>query len=501
MRLILSFLLTIIVSSIIAQHPNLVPHSFQITNETEVKIQYDPHNVNSDARSSMEIHPELAARFQFILDSCYNETGAVGVSASVNIPDGIWNGVQGEASIERAVEKTDIFGVGSVTKTITSAAIFKLQEADLLSLDDAIVDWIPNIGDYTFIDPSAKIYQLLQHTSGIFDYTSHPSFADSIYGGDFTRVWTPTEILEKFLDAPVFITGQSWAYSNTNYLLLGLIIESAAGVPYHEYVRSAILEPIGLTDIRLFPYEQIASEHAHIYVDLMNDGSIDDIDAAGVDYESIFSSAWAAGAYTASAEDITTFAKLLYSGQILNQSSMDQLFGEYPLGGNAGYGMGVIIYSDAEGNPYLYGHNGAIFYSSNVFYFPAKDLAISLLANSNNVNANITINYLSDMIQACIDFVPSTTSKEKTITVEGIKIMPNPSSESINIRYNLLRNTELDIFVTDASGKRVSQIATGLHFAGANEIRWDAVEQLSNGIYFLEIVGEGVLETKVFVKE
>jgi len=488
----------LILNPLFGQVLNSPPNSCTIPLKLDLNIPF--YHDNIDARSSLEIHPELAERFQTILDSCASETGAIGLSASVNIPDGIWNGVNGEASVKRALEVTDIFGIGSVTKTITSAAIFKLQEANVLTLDDAVIDWIPNIGDYTFIDPNAKIYQLLQHTSGIFDYTTHPSYGDSIYGGDFTRIWTPTEVLEKFLEEPTFITGQSWGYSNTNYLLLGLIIESASGQAYHEFVRSEILEPNGLTGIRLFPYEQISSEYAHIYVDLMNDGTMDDIDAAGINYEAIFSSAWAAGAYTASAEDITTFAKLLYSGQILNEDSMDQLYGEYPLGNSTGYGMGVIIYSDAEGNPYLYGHNGAIFYSSNVYYFPAKDLSISLLANSNNVNSNITVPYLLEMIQSCIDFVPSTTNTEDVLILDDIKVMPNPASDFMKINYTLERNTDLDIFVTDATGRVVSRISSGKHFTGTNEINWTGVSELADGIYFMEFVGEGFLRTKVFVK-
>ena len=499
MRFLSLLIFLSILGNAFAQNQDLSPHPFKMMDGSDIQLNSNKTNTD-EATRSVEIHPELAERFQFILDSCAIETGAIGLSASVNIPDGIWNGVNGEASEGRAVEVTDIFGIGSVTKTITSAAIFKLQEAKILTLDDAVIDWIPNIGDYTFIDPNAKIYQLLQHTSGIFDYTTHPSYPDSIYGGDFTRIWTPTELLEKFLDEPTFITGQNWGYSNTNYLLLGLIIESASGQAYHQYVRTEILDPIGLTDIRLFPYEQIASDYAHIYVDLMNDGTIDDIDAAGIDYEAIFSAAWAAGAYTASAEDITTFAKLLYSGQILSDDSMNQLFGEYPLGGNAGYGMGVIIYSDDESNPYLYGHNGAIFYSSNVYYFPAKDLSVSILANSNNVNANITVPYLLEMIQSCIDFVPSTTDTKHVLAVDHIKVFPNPALDFLNIKYTLERNSDLEIFVTDASGKVVSKISSGMHSAGTNEIKWDGVSDLSNGIYFLEFVGSGVVNTKVFLK-
>ena len=104
------------------------------------------------------------------------------------------------------------------------------------------------------------------------------------------------------------------------------------------------------------------------------------------------------------------------------------------------------------------------------------------------------------MIQSCIDFVPSTTNTEDVLILDDIKVMPNPASDFMKINYTLERNTDLDIFVTDATGRVVSRISSGKHFTGTNEINWTGVSELADGIYFMEFVGEGFLRTKVFVK-
>ncbi len=468
---------------------------------SQVKI-IDPLKTIKSSPFAGDLDPELEAQLQAIVDSCRSTTNAAGISAALITPDGNWAGTNGMASMDVPVKPSDIFGVGSVSKILTAAAIFKLQDDEQLNINDEVSDWIPSIMDYEFIDPSINIYNLLQHTSGIFNYTEHPNFADSIYSSDFTRVWTPIEILEDFLAEPLFTNGQSWSYSNTNYILLGLIIEAASGQSYHQYIRDQLLSPNDLDGIALFPYENITSDYAHIFIDLDNDGNVDDIDAAGIDYQSIFSSAWAAGAYTSSAEDIATFARLLYSGKLLSEEAMMDMYGQYPLNNQVSYGMGVIIVNDEEGNSILYGHNGAIFYSSNVFYFPAKDIAVSLLANSGNVNADITYPYMLDIIEACINFVP-TSDKNVPIQINEINLYPNPTSDYLNIEYTLIKKSEVEIHVIDQMGKIIETISSAKNQAmGKQSIEWKGVNALAAGLYYLDFKVEGKKSySKIFIKE
>lgn len=413
-------------------------------------------------------------------------------------PEGTWTSAIGLASMDAPALPSNIYGIGSVTKTITATAIFKLQEAGMLTIDDQVVDWIPDVAKYNFIEPNIRVYQLLQHTSGIYNYTNHENFVDSVFAVNLDRVWEPEELLSNFLNLSLFEPGTNWSYSNTNYILLGMIVEAASGMPYHEYVRTAILEPIGLESMALFPQENRTDDHAHIFVDFGNDGIMDDVDAAGVTYESIFSSAWAAGAYTSTSADITTFMRELMRGNILSDSSMESMLAPFPLG-NIGYGMGVIVFFDPEGNPFLYGHNGAIIYSTNSFYLPAKDIAVSIISNSQNVNAELTFPYLQEMMAACINFVP--TSVEEHFTFKEIQISPNPVSEVVNISYELKNKTSLEIWVNDISGKRLYKLQDVGQGSGSHFIQWSGVQQLEAGLYLIEFVENGRSQSKLFIKK
>jgi len=111
-----------------------------------------------------------------------------------------------------------VFPVGSVSKTITSACIVSMVDEGLLSLNDTIGTWISG---YPQIDGNITVYQLLNHTSGIYNFTAHPNYGSTI-NNTLGTTYTMTDMLDNFLDDPYFDAGEGWEYSNTNYLLADL---------------------------------------------------------------------------------------------------------------------------------------------------------------------------------------------------------------------------------------------------------------------------------------
>lgn len=216
----------------------------------------------------------LARRLQNVIETERTSWNQHGISAAVIIPGrGRWTGVDGESSAGVPITTDMPFGAGSVTKTFTSALILQLAEEGKLSLGDSLHRWLPA---HANIDSTITIRRLLNHTSGIYNFSDNPEWGDSISTNP-TRIWKPEEIVGYFTKEPSFAPGRSWGYSNTNYLLLGMIAEKAGGSRLAEAFRNRFLAPLELHSIVLAPDEEITGELAHPWSDPTGDGEPDDI--------------------------------------------------------------------------------------------------------------------------------------------------------------------------------------------------------------------------------
>ena len=279
---------------------------------------------------------------QSILDKYYQDLGVKGLSAAVLLDDGrVWKGTAGYSYIDNAdtvfMQPHMSLGIGSVSKIVTAATVLKLTEEGLLDLDDEIGEYIDVFAN---VNPNASIEEVLKHTSGIFSYTEHPAFNDSL-GADITRHWQPEEVLENFINTPYFPPGFGWYYSNTNYLILGMIIENITGQNYHDVVQQKIFSALDSSYFRLLPQQQTATELAHVYVDVNGDGNSDDVTAL-MPLTAFYSTAWSSGAYMATPTDLVHFLQTLFTGGILENSSINAMQTTYNLGNGLGYGLGII---------------------------------------------------------------------------------------------------------------------------------------------------------------
>ncbi|MEP7237743.1 MAG: serine hydrolase [Ferruginibacter sp.] len=279
-----------------------------------------------------------------------------GMSAAVYIPgQGTWTGVTGISSTGNPITTGMRMGIASNTKLFVSTIMLKLAEDHILSLDDKLSTWLPA---YTNINPNIKIRQLLNHTSGVSDPLFVSPWMDTINLNP-TRVFTPTEVLS-WVGPPTFPVGTSWSYSNINYVLAGMIAQNATGFHISRLIRDSILTPLNMTNTYYDVEEPVGGVIAHRWWNTIdyNDTSRVGLNTAGGACGSLFSTA----------TEMTQWYNALFNGQIINQSSLNELTNFIGTGNPlTQYGLGL---SRDNTQGYIYwGHGGSTWgYRSKMVY-------------------------------------------------------------------------------------------------------------------------------------
>ncbi|MBN1561852.1 serine hydrolase [candidate division KSB1 bacterium] len=307
----------------------------------------------------------------------------IGASAAITMPaKGTWFGVYGMSDPERGrrIRSDMLFDIGSNTKTFIAAQILLLAEQGLLTLEDPLSKWLPSFPN---IESTTTIRQLLNHTSGISDFSNeNPAWGDSI-SADLDRFWTPEYSLA-FVLAPNFRPGNGWSYSNTNYILAGMIIKQATGADkVSTILRQHILDPLGLDYTFLDIEESLLGELACGW--LHDDETGEWYNFSQLARTAIYSSLWTCGAMVSNSADMVKWTKALYGGQLLSQASLHEMFTLVPFTDpvTRGYGLGTMkrVWFDEE----LWLHGGdTMSYGSQAAYYPVRDVAIVVLLNERN---------------------------------------------------------------------------------------------------------------------
>lgn len=225
-----------------------------------------------------------------------------------------------------------LYRVGSVTKTYVSATVLTLEREGKLALSDAVAKYVDGFPELE----SVTIEQLLKHTSGLFNFTEDPDFKT------LRRTKrSPRAVVEKALaTAPYFEPGKGWHYSNTNFTLLGMIIEKASGQKVSAAIRARVLAPAKLART-FFDGEETLPEKL-----------VPGFDAATRDVTNAEdpSEPWAAGAMVASVGDVATYHHALFGGGLLDATSQAELVAApAPVDRtHVRYGLGVFLLDDKE---------------------------------------------------------------------------------------------------------------------------------------------------------
>jgi D-alanyl-D-alanine carboxypeptidase len=288
-----------------------------------------------------------------------------------------------------------LFAIGSITKNVVAALVFQLAEEGILSLDDPLHKWLPA---YPHIDSAIPIRQLLAHTSGIFMFWDNPNLWEDLIKYR-EKVFTPEEVLT-YLDEPHFPPGQGFRYSNTNYLLLAMIVTRATGSTLSAEFRKRFWEPMGLRNTYLSMEEQIPDNLAHVWGDnFENDGSNRDLTyLPRASHESI--TYGSSGIFT-TPEDLSRWCKALFEGRVLKKISMDQMLDFQ----QEGYGLGIhLISKNIANGQRAYGHGGGnIGTSTYMVYLP--DFAVSIAVSINSHHGECPDRILQDIIEIVADHV------------------------------------------------------------------------------------------------
>ncbi len=331
----------------------------------------------------------------FIQSQVYSEGGdpegaTPGLVLYVESPQGQYWKAAGVSNIESGtpMQPDDILEIGSNSKSFTIVVLMQLQEEGLLSFDDLLSDWLP---EYAAEIPNGEVitlFQLANHTSGIWDY------GDAIIGeaannpDQLEESYTPQELIQYAIDngAPDFAPGEGWNYSNTGYILLGLIAESASGQSLSELYQERIFEPLGLDSAVLIegvPQEGELTTQGYWWTE---DGTRLNTTNWNV------SQGWAAGGNAMTAEDLAVYLKALASGELFQDlASLEQMkaFNDdslYEVG--ASYGLGIMDF----GNGYI-GHEGQTAgFQSLMYTNPESQVTVIGLTNSAEYSAYAFLN-------------------------------------------------------------------------------------------------------------
>lgn len=279
----------------------------------------------------------------------------------------VYNKSFGYANMENksAFSGEEFFQIGSVTKQFTAAVILKLEEEGKLSVNDKLTKYFPQ---YPAWD-SITIHHLLNHTSGLFNYTNVSRFMQE----EVEKHQTRESIIKLFSNRRLmFSPGSNYAYSNSGYMLLGYIIEDVSGLSYDKAVRKYIFDKLGMAhsgfDFRAVPENKRATGYMYLKNDTASRAPIVDSTVSG-----------AAGCIYTNVYDLEKWANGLLEGKVVGKSSLEKMFTP----GKSSYGYGIIIDS-------IYGksrlvHGGGIHgFNAHLEIYPNEGILIILLSNVNS---------------------------------------------------------------------------------------------------------------------
>ena len=321
-------------------------------------------------------------RLQNILDKKIAMHGARGVSASVIFSDGkIWTGTSGLSHDTVKIKPDMLFAVGSVTKNVVSALVLKLCEDKILSLNDPLLKWLP---DYQYIDNKITIRQLLNHTSGIYMFWENQKIWDDLKN-DRTKSWTPEEVLS-YIKEPDFGAGEGWRYSNTNYLLLGMIIKKATSSDLSTLFRKYFWESLQIDNVFVIEKDSMPNNLAHVYGDDFVFGN-EESDLTFEPRTSHETIGFASSGIFTTAESLARWSHALFEGEVLNEHSMKEMlqFVEFnPVSNMSAYGLGVQLFEKriSHGKKAI-GHGGGnIGTTTYMVHLPDYHISIVVMVNA-----------------------------------------------------------------------------------------------------------------------
>lgn len=266
------------------------------------------------------------------------------------------------------------FRVASISKMFVAAMVMQLVDEGSVDLDAPLSTYVPD----AVVGGDVPVRLLLRHRSGLVSYMDDEAFlADQAAEPD--RVFTPDELLGYTTDTPAGEPDVEWVYMNTNFILLGQLVEALDGTDLQSALQARITEPLGLAATQyeiggVAPLDDVAGPWA--YDPYLGDPA--------TPYASVASGMWAAGAVVSTPPDIHAFLAALVGGELISDASFAAMTDP---GQDGGYGLGIEILGFPSGTTY-YGHRGeTIGYRSFAGIDPASGDTVIVLTNNSDLDA------------------------------------------------------------------------------------------------------------------
>ena len=330
----------------------------------------------------------LKQKLQLKLDEWHKAGRFPGATLGVALANGESFGLAvgySDRDAKTAMKPNDRMLAGSVGKTFAAATALQLVKEGKIHLDDKVEKYLGGESWFSRL-PNAKeitVRQLMSHTSGLVRYEFKDQFTHDLTTNPEKR-WQPAELVAYLLDEkPPFPAGQGWDYSDTNYIVLGMIIEKVTGKKFYDESNRRLIKPLKLTNtipqdgLRLAGVVQGYAGPNNPF------GGKDEMIQSGKfvinpQFE------WTGGGYASTAEDLARWAKMIYEGKAFSADLLSQVLDGVPapmLGRETRYGLGVIIRKTAAGTSY--GHSGFFpGYMTDMMYFPEQKIAVAVQVNT-----------------------------------------------------------------------------------------------------------------------
>lgn len=337
-----------------------------------------------------------------------------GVTAAVATPDGVaWCGAYGWSSRElgEPMQPDRLLGIGSITKTFISVILHQLADEDRLSLDATPASIVGDPLEGIANADKATLWQLMNHTSGIPSWEDDAEWQRDGRGAalDVERTWGKLDALEYIRgEPPLFAPGEDYSYSNSNFTILGLVVEAVTGEDLVAVIEERIRRPAGLDSVFLegfepVPQERLARRYHFATAEFREtagvhpafpevDGGLIDVSASNLSVE------WAAGGMVASAPDLARYGVAVFDGTLLSAEALDALMTFRPIRWSSPdesdaarepvVETGFGFFRHKLGRFHVLEHTGDVLgYSAFLFYEPGNRVALAILANAGTMHA------------------------------------------------------------------------------------------------------------------
>jgi D-alanyl-D-alanine carboxypeptidase len=324
------------------------------------------------AEPSAEMDSAVAQRLDEAINATMATTSVPGAIVGVWGPEGHYVKAFGVAdkSTDASMETDFYTRIGSLTKTFTATGILQLVDEGKVGLDDPISKYIDGVPDGDLI----TIRQLARMQSGLANYSESPAFQQAFFA-DPKAPFTPQQLLGyAFAEPASFPPGQGFQYCNTNYVLLGLVVEKQSGLSLADYISQRILQPLHMEKTSFPTTNAFPNPHAQGYTVQTADGK----EATATDWDPSWG--WAAGAMISTLEDLHIWGPVLAKGTLLKPETQAQRLETVNAPGyppDVGYGLGLFNVAG------WIGHNGSLpGYQTVTVYLPEQETTLVIMINT-----------------------------------------------------------------------------------------------------------------------